>query len=114
VQTVQESFVGAVIIGTKPDKIYQGNRQAILLGDSFRYRLMVKRLPLRHSRHAQVQGRDTFNLSNSMTQIGTEIVGPKDGDRFGLSVVLTPEADSLTIRANAHDSGGFIENGLVK
>jgi hypothetical protein len=113
-QTVQESYARAVIIGTKPDKLYQGNRQAILLIDRFRYRFLFKRLPLGHSKQAQVQGRDTFNFSNSLTQTGAECARPKDGDRFVLLVLLTPEADSLTIRANAYDSGGFIKNGLVK
>jgi hypothetical protein len=48
------------------------------------------------------------------TQVGENIVGPNDGDRFGLSVALTPDASFLTIGANAHDSGGFIKNGLVQ
>jgi hypothetical protein len=48
------------------------------------------------------------------TQVGKDIVGPHDGDRFGVSVALTPDASVLTIGANAHDSGVFIKNGLVQ
>jgi hypothetical protein len=48
------------------------------------------------------------------TQIGADIVGPDDGDRFGFSVALTPDASFLTIGANANDSGGYANNGLVQ
>jgi hypothetical protein len=48
------------------------------------------------------------------TQVGADIVGPNDGDHFGFSVALTPDASFLTIGANAHDSGGFANNGLVQ
>jgi hypothetical protein len=47
-------------------------------------------------------------------QVGKDIVGPEDGDRFGLSVALTPDASVLTIGADAHDSGDFTKNGLVQ
>jgi hypothetical protein len=50
----------------------------------------------------------------SWTQVGADIVGPNDGDHFGFSVALTPDASFLTIGANAHDSGGFANNGLVQ
>jgi hypothetical protein len=47
-------------------------------------------------------------------QVGDDIVGPNNGDRFGVSVALTPDASCVTIGANAHDSGGFIKNGLFQ
>jgi hypothetical protein len=47
-------------------------------------------------------------------QVGENIVGPKNGDRFGVSMALTPDASFVTIGANAHDSGGFIKNGLFQ
>jgi hypothetical protein len=48
------------------------------------------------------------------TQVGVDIVGPNDGDQFGISVALTPDALFLAIGANVHDSGGFTNNGLVQ
>jgi hypothetical protein len=53
-------------------------------------------------------------VGTTWTQIGADIVGPNNGDRFGFSVALTPDGSSLTIGANAHDSGGFTDNGLVQ
>jgi hypothetical protein len=48
------------------------------------------------------------------TQIGADIVGPDDGDRFGFSVALTPDTTFLTIGANADNSYGYTNNGLVQ
>jgi hypothetical protein len=53
-------------------------------------------------------------VGTTWTQIGADIVGPNNGDRFGVSVALTPDANFLTIGANATDSGGFTNNGLVQ
>jgi hypothetical protein len=53
-------------------------------------------------------------VETTWTQIGADIVGPNDGDRFGVSVALTPDASFLTIGANAHGSRGLIKNGLVQ
>jgi hypothetical protein len=53
-------------------------------------------------------------VGTTWTQIGADIVGPNSGDRFGFSVALTPDASVLTIGANANDSGGFTNNGLVQ
>jgi hypothetical protein len=54
------------------------------------------------------------NVASTWTQIGEDIVGLNDGDRFGFSVALTADATFLTIGANAFDSGGFVDNGLVQ
>jgi hypothetical protein len=53
-------------------------------------------------------------VGTSWTQIGADIVGRNNGDRFGSSVALTPDANFLTIGADATDSGGFTNNGLVQ
>jgi hypothetical protein len=48
------------------------------------------------------------------TQIGADIVGPNDGDRFGSSVALTPGASFLTIGANGNDCDGPTNSGRVQ
>jgi hypothetical protein len=53
-------------------------------------------------------------VGTTWTQIGVDIVGLNDGDRFGFSVALTPDASVLIIGANANDSGGLTNNGLVQ
>jgi hypothetical protein len=54
------------------------------------------------------------NVANTWTQIGEDIVGVNDGDRFGFSVALTADATFLTIGANGFDNDGFVNNGLAR
>jgi hypothetical protein len=54
------------------------------------------------------------NVGALWTQIGEDIVGQNDGDQFGFSVALTADATFLTIGANAFDSDGLTDNGLVQ
>jgi hypothetical protein len=53
-------------------------------------------------------------VGTTWTQIGADIIGLNCGDRFGFSVALTPDASFLTIGANANDSDGFTNNGLIQ
>jgi hypothetical protein len=53
-------------------------------------------------------------VGTTWTQIGADMVGPNDGDRFGFSVALTPDATFLTIGANANDCDGLTNSGLVQ
>jgi hypothetical protein len=53
-------------------------------------------------------------VGTTWTQIGADMVGPNDGDRFGSSVALTPDASFLTIGANANDCDGLTNSGLVQ
>jgi hypothetical protein len=40
------------------------------LGNRFRYRLMVKRFAIGHTRQMQLQGRGTYKFTNSLDQLG--------------------------------------------
>ena len=55
-------------------------------------------------RGGDVQGYEL--VGTTWTQIGADVVGPSDGDRFGFSVALTLDSSFLTIGANANDSYG--------
>jgi hypothetical protein len=63
---------------------------------------MVKRFAIEHTRQ-KLQGRGTYKFTNSLDQLGPKSGGhsrTNDGDRFGFSVALTPDASFVTIGAN--------------
>jgi hypothetical protein len=53
-------------------------------------------------------------VGSTWTQVGEDLLGPMENDQFGMSVALTPDARYLAVGANAHDSGDFMNNGLVQ